>query len=55
MEKILLDTDIVSVETNEETSMGGTSFRAGQEGNVEIFRDVDAERFYQILSSTLNR
>ncbi|OZB92300.1 nucleoside hydrolase [Paenibacillus sp. XY044] len=45
----------VQVETNEETLMGGTSFRAAKEGNVEISREVDAERFYQILSSTLNR
>lgn len=45
----------VQVETNEETFMGGTSFRAAQDGNVEISREVDAERFYQILSSRLNR
>lgn len=45
----------VRVETNVERFMGGTSFRAVQGGNVEISREVDAERFYQILSSTLNR
>lgn len=45
----------VRVETNEERFMGGTSFRAAQDGNVDISREVDAERFYQILSSTLNR
>nr|WP_145163664.1 nucleoside hydrolase [Paenibacillus terrae] len=45
----------VQVETNEETFMGATSFRAAQDGNVEISREVDAERFYQILSSRLNR
>ncbi|PCL93243.1 nucleoside hydrolase [Paenibacillus lautus] len=45
----------VRVETNVERFMGGTSFRAAQGGNVEISREVDAERFYQILSSTLNR
>lgn len=44
----------VSVETMEESFMGGTSFRAAQDGNVEISREVDAERFYRILSSTLN-
>lgn len=44
----------VRVETSEETFMGGTSFRAAQNGNVEISREVDKERFYQILSSTLN-
>lgn len=45
---------LVRVETNEVKSMGGTSFRASQDGNVEISREVDADRFYQILSSTLN-
>lgn len=45
---------IVRVETHEVMSMGGTSFRASLNGNVEISREVDAERFYQILSSTLN-
>lgn len=45
----------VRVETNVERFMGGTSFRAAQDGNVDISREVDAERFYQILSSTLNR
>jgi purine nucleosidase len=44
----------VHVETNEETSMGGTSFRSDQAGNVEISREVNAERFYHILSNTLN-
>lgn len=45
----------VRVETDEEMFMGGTSFRAARDGNVEISREVDKERFYQILSSTLNR
>ncbi|PQP88471.1 nucleoside hydrolase [Paenibacillus sp. AR247] len=51
----LFEKGYVQVETNEETFMGGTSFRAAQDGNVEISREVDAERFYQILSSRLNR
>lgn len=45
----------VRVETEAETFMGATSFRAAQDGNVEISREADAERFYEILSSTLNR
>lgn len=45
----------VRVETDEEMFMGGTSFRAARDGNVEITREVDKERFYHILSSTLNR
>lgn len=44
----------VRVETHEETFMGATSFRASKDGNVEISREVDAERFYQILASTLS-
>lgn len=45
----------VRVETNEQAFMGGTSIRAAQDGNVEVSREVDAERFFRILSSTLNR
>ncbi|MGF6355067.1 purine nucleosidase [Paenibacillus sp. 4624] len=45
----------VHVETQKETLMGGTSFRAAPNGNVEISREVDRERFYQILSGTLKR
>ncbi|MEK3787323.1 nucleoside hydrolase [Paenibacillus sp. FSL K6-1230] len=44
----------VRVETREEAFMGGTSFQPAQHGNVELSREVDKERFYQILSSTLN-
>ncbi|MGO4527889.1 nucleoside hydrolase [Paenibacillus sp. 2TAF8] len=43
----------VRVETQEESLMGGTSFTADPNGNVEISRQVDKERFYQILSRTL--
>ncbi|MDP9697693.1 nucleoside hydrolase [Paenibacillus polysaccharolyticus] len=44
----------VRVETQKQTLMGGTSFEAARNGNVEISREVDKERFYQILSGTLN-
>ncbi|GGH80470.1 purine nucleosidase [Pullulanibacillus pueri] len=44
----------VHVEISEETSMGGTSFKADQAGNVEISREVNVTRFYRILSTTLN-
>lgn len=44
----------VHVETNEESNMGGTTFLADLSGNVEIARNVDKRRFYQILSNVLN-
>lgn len=44
----------VEVETEQEATMGGTSFISANDGNVEVSREVDADRFYQILSSTLN-
>lgn len=43
----------VQVETEQETAMGSTSFLPSSNGNVEIARTVDRERFYRILSSTL--
>lgn len=43
----------VQVETEREAQMGATAFTPSKEGNVEISRDVNAERFYQILSETL--
>ena len=44
----------VQVETKSEQSMGGTSFYSAGDGNVEIARSVDKEKFYQILSGVLN-
>ncbi len=44
----------VQVETRRENCMGATAFTADPAGNVEIARSVDRERFYRILSATLN-
>ncbi len=44
----------VRVECELESDMGGTAFTANENGNVEIARTVDRERFYRILSDTLN-
>lgn len=44
----------VQVETVKASNMGSTSFTPATNGNVEIARTVDQERFYRILSSTLN-
>lgn len=44
----------VTVETENEADMGGTHFTPSPDGNVEIARTVDTERFYHILSSVLN-
>lgn len=44
----------VQVETKEESSMGGTSFQSDPHGNVEVARTVDKQRFYHILSQTIN-
>ncbi len=44
----------VTVETDKEASMGATTFTGDSAGNVEVARAVDKERFYRILSSTLN-
>ena len=44
----------VQVETEKTSNMGGTSFTSAADGNVEIARTVDKERFYRILSATLN-
>lgn len=41
----------VTVETARESSMGGTTFHPSPEGNVEIARTVDRERFYHILAA----
>lgn len=46
--------DFVDVEIKDERSMGSTVFTADSSGNVEISREVDVERFYHILSSTLS-
>ncbi len=43
----------VQVETELENNMGGTSFIPSPQGNVEIARVVDREKFYRILSSAL--
>src|SRR5699024_4385793 len=43
----------VQVETEQETAMGSSSFLPSANGNVEIARTVDRERFYRILSNTL--
>ena len=44
----------VQVETEQESNMGGTAFFPSADGNVEIARGVDRERFYRILSRTLS-
>ncbi len=44
----------VKVETVQKSNMGDTSFTSAADGNVEIARTVDKERFYRILSTTLN-
>ena len=44
----------VRVETNRESCMGATIFSANLNGNVEIAVSVEHERFYRILSDTLN-
>ena len=44
----------VQVETEQESNMGGTAFFSSADGNVEIARGVDRERFYRILSRTLS-
>ncbi len=44
----------VQVETENEANMGGTSFAPDRTGNVEIARSADRERFYRIISQTLN-
>lgn len=43
----------VQVETEQESNMGGTTFFPNINGNAEIAKNVDRERFYRILSSTL--
>lgn len=43
----------VQVETEQENNMGGTTFLPTINGNAEIAKSVDRERFYRILSSTL--
>jgi len=44
----------VDVEINNECTMGATTFTPDSNGNVEIVRKVDKERFYKILYATLN-
>lgn len=44
----------VRVETENEADMGGTSFTPDKCGNVEIARSAGRERFYRLLSQTLN-
>ena len=44
----------VRVETVRESEMGGTFCTPSPDGNVEIARTVDKERFYHILSDVLN-
>ena len=43
----------MQVETELESNMGGTSFMPSPQGNVEIARTVDREKFYRVLSSSL--
>lgn len=43
----------VQVETKQKSNMGGTGFIPSANGNVEIAKTVDRERFYRILSNTL--
>ena len=43
----------VRVETERESDMGGTAFTPCLDGNVEIARTVDRERFYRIISTTI--
>lgn len=45
---------LVQVETVQKSNMGSTSFTPFANGNVEIARTVDRERFYRILNTTLN-
>lgn len=45
----------VTVETNDEQSMGATTFTLNRNGHVEIARTVDKEAFYSILCNTLNK
>ena len=41
----------VQVETEQESNMGKTTFLPNANGNVEIAKSVDKERFYRILNS----
>lgn len=43
----------VTVETNESSKMGLTRFSPNENGNVEIARSVEKERFYRILSANI--
>lgn len=43
----------VQVETQQKNNMGGTTFTPSAQGNVEIAKSVDRERFYNILGTTL--
>ena len=44
----------VQVETRQKCRMGATTFCPAPDGNVEIAKSVDRERFYRILSGTLS-
>ncbi len=44
----------VQVETRRKCCMGATTFYPAPDGNVEIAKSVDRERFYRILSGTLS-
>ena len=44
----------VQVDTQRESNMGGTAFFSSRDGNVEIARSIDRERFYRILSAALS-
>ena len=50
----IFEQGFVEVETVKTEDMGGTHFTPSSDGNVEIARTVDIERFYCILSSVLN-
>ena len=43
----------VQVETEQESRMGGTVFTPSADGNVEIAKDVNIERFYRVLCAAL--
>ena len=43
----------VAVETEKKENMGGTYFTSSTNGNVEIARTVDKEKFYHILTTAL--
>ncbi len=43
----------VQVEIEQENNMGGTSFTPSPQGNVEVAKEVDRQKFYRVLSAAL--